>query len=165
MRQRGLTGISSPVYADDGDVLQQDQIRRDLLDRPRCEAYDHHSGFPFDAFQAGYDQALRIPRNKKSAPVLDVSPLNEAVRCMRRTYDGIVNHINPLPPSDLQDLLLPILCRIIDRMVRSTSFDTDLSFRFFRCRGDDLAAESYGGSLGWVCVKCVGDERQDGKKL
>jgi hypothetical protein len=59
VRRRGLTGISSPVYADDRDVLKQDQIRRDLLDRPRCEAYDDDPSFPFDAFQAGYDQALR----------------------------------------------------------------------------------------------------------
>jgi hypothetical protein len=58
------------MYADDRDVLQQDQVRWDLLDRPRCEADDDDPSFPLDAFQAGYDQALRIPRNKKSAPVL-----------------------------------------------------------------------------------------------
>jgi hypothetical protein len=51
------------MYADDRDVFQQDQIRRNLLDRPRCEANDHDPGFPFNAFQAGYDQALQIPRN------------------------------------------------------------------------------------------------------
>jgi hypothetical protein len=50
-------------------------------------------------------------------------------------------------------------------MVRPTPFDTDLSFRFFRCRGDDFTAERYGGGLGSAYVKCVvGNKREDERK-
>jgi hypothetical protein len=60
-----LTGIGSPVDPDDGNVLEEDQISRDLLDRPCCEPYNDHSSFPSHAFQTGHDQTLCVFRSSQ----------------------------------------------------------------------------------------------------
>lgn len=120
------------MYPDDGDILQQDQIRRDLLDRPRRKAYDDDPRLPPYAFQGRYHQALYI-NNLFSACILIPPRSSSGIDNKdggRGTYHGIVDDIHPLTPRDLHHLFLPILCRIIDRVVRPSSLDTDLAFRF-----------------------------------
>lgn len=120
-----LTRISSPVNPDDRDVFQQDQVGRDLFDRSRCESDDNNTGFPPHTFQAGYDEALYgMTKIKPISPGQTSSNISKP----RETHDRVVDHIHPLPTRDLHHLLLPILCRIIDSVIRSTLLDADLTF-------------------------------------
>ncbi len=53
-----LTKISTPMNAHYTDILQQDQIRRNFLDRTSSESYDEQSSVPSADFERGYEETL-----------------------------------------------------------------------------------------------------------
>lgn len=106
-----VLGIGAPMDPDHGDVLEQDPVRRDLLDRARRKPNHQHSGTPRRTPERVVDQA-----------------------------DRVVDHIRALAARDLEHLGRPVLVAVVDRVVGAVG-QRNLELLLRASRGNDLGAQ------------------------
>lgn len=58
------------------------------------------------------------------------------------TYDGVVDNVSTLSTGKLHYLLLPIFGRVVQGVVCTSLFDTNLALALRRCRGNDFATHA-----------------------